>query len=252
MPDAPHTQRSSSSRRRRPAWAAGAPAVLGGVALLAASCQFAAMEASYGVRFVLDGQTWTPLSVASVDEALSSLPPEVRASLGNPALGPLHLLSNETGTDLTGWSPYGRAANYYSNHRGYNEIVLYPNQTASTVLHEMGHAYQLRSVPPGRIAWVFLDPEFLDFMEATEWRLESSPDEVAAAFEAYQVRFSYHGAPVWSGLSSFDPLEDYANTFAQFFLDPEALRTLSPERYEWMASHLPGVQPDTAFALTGG
>jgi hypothetical protein len=209
------------------------------VALFLTACNFAALEARFGVRFVEEGQTWTPGTVASVTRALELLPPEVRARLGNPSLGPLLILSNETGTDVTGWSPYGRGANYYTNHKGYNEIVLYPNQSVFTVLHELGHAYQLRNVPPGRVAWVYLDSEFRDFMVATGWVLESSPDEVRASFEAYQVRLSYRGTFTWTGLSSFDPLEDYANSFAMFFSDPARLQGLSPERYEWMAAHLP-------------
>ena len=236
------------SVRRPVAASVVAPLMLGSAALALTSCSFGALEARLGVRFVQEGQTWTPGTVAAVTLALESLPPEVRARLGNPDLGPLLILSNETGADVTGWSPFGRPANYYSNHKGYNEIVLYPDQSRFTVLHELGHAYQLRSVPPGRIAWVFLDPEFLDFMAATGWRLESSPEEVTASFEAYQVRVSYHGAFVWTGLSSFDPLEDYANSFAMFFSDPARLRELSPERYGWMATHLPGVGEDLAVA----
>lgn len=219
-----------------------APLMLGSAALVMGSCHVAALEARFGVRFVEEGQTWTPGTLAAIAEALELLPPEVRALLGNPGLGPLLLLSNETGTDVTGWSPYGRPANYYSNHRGYNEVVLYPDQSVFTVLHELGHAYQLRTAPPGRIAWVFLDPEFLDFMAAAGWTLESSMEDVKASFEAYQVRVSYRGAPVWEGLSRFDPLEDYANSFAMFFRDPSRLRELSPERYHWMATHLPGVR----------
>ncbi len=238
-------------RRRSPGMAPAsvvAPLMLGGAALLLTSCHFAAIEARFGVRFVEEGQTWTPGTVASVTRALELLPEEVRARLGNPALGPLLILSNENGADVTGWSPYGGAANYYANHKGYNEVVLYPDQSVLTVLHELGHAYQLRGAPPGRIAWVFLDPEFLDFIRATGWRLESSPDEVRASHEAYQVRTSYHGTFVWEGLSRFDPLEDYANSFALFFADPERLRELSPERYEWMAAHLPGVAAPEAAA----
>lgn len=241
-----------AQRRRRAAGVAPAsvvaPLMLGGAALLLTSCHVAALEARFGVRFVEEGQTWTPGTLASVTRALELLPPEVRSQLGNPALGPLLLLSNEGGVDVTGWAPYGAPANYYANHKGYNEIVLYPDQSVVTVLHELGHAYQLRGVPPGRIAWVFLDPEFADFMQATGWRLESSPEEVRASYEAYQVRVSYHGGFVWEGLSRFDPLEDYANAFALFFADPERLRRLSPERYDWMATRLPGVA--TTWAAT--
>ncbi len=219
------------------------PVVLGATVILSASCQFATLELQYGVDFVEEGQVWDPASLQSVTTALSLLPPEARAQLGNPSLGPLHISSNYTGTSLTGWSPYGRGANYYTNHKGYNEVVLYPAQPVTTVLHEFGHAYQLRGVPPGRIAWVFLDAEFQDFMAATGWQVHSSREEIEAAREAYQVSFSYAGDNVWNNLSAFDPLEDYANSFAMFFADPERLRLLSPVRYDWMATRVGAAQP---------
>ena len=49
---------------------------------------------------------------------------------------------------------------------------------------------------------------------------------------------SSHGPHVWQTLSNPDPTEDYANSFALFYLDPERLRELSPLRYQWMRQHV--------------
>lgn len=203
-------------------------------AVLAAGCQLAALEAQYGVHFVIEGQTWDAASVGAVADALNRLPPHIRSQLGNPRLGQLRFLDNPDGRTSSGWSPYGRAANFYSNYEGKNEIVLAPDQGTFTVLHELGHAYQLRATEPGRNAHVLLDPEMRDFMATTGWRLLSSDAEVLAATEPYEVRLAYEGPPVWDSVSRDDPLEDYANSFALFFLDPGRLQQLSPARYQWM------------------
>ena len=58
--------------------------------------------------------------------------------------------------------------------------------------------------------------------------------ELAADHDQTELRFAYDGQKVWSYLSFPDPLEDYANSFALFFYDPERLRQLSPVRYDWM------------------
>jgi hypothetical protein len=40
-------------------------------------------------------------------------------------------------------------------------------------------------------------------------------------------------------MSNDDPLEDFANSFAMYFLDPGALQQSSPGRYAWMAATFP-------------
>jgi hypothetical protein len=195
--------------------------------------------ATAGVVLVIEGQAWDETSLANVDEALSLLPASVLSRLGNPALGALHILVNTEGRSMSGSQPYGGAANYFSTNDGRNELVLYPGQGVATVLHEMGHAYNLRATAAGHYAQVLIDPEMESFLAATSWRVVTPRDAVATAVDHTQVAFDYEGTFTWPEVSHFDPLEDYANTFAMYYTDPSGLRAASPERFGWMASNLP-------------
>ena len=199
----------------------------------------------YGVEIVVEGQTWDEASLDAVMAALESLPSQVLHSLGNPAYGPLRILSNPGAATLSGTRPYAQGANFYYNTDGRNEIVLMPSQGTLTVLHEMGHAYQMRGVPAGRYAWVYLDSEMGDFIVATGWRLLSYDDDVKASWDGTDLLFRYDGPPVWKYLSRQEPAEDFANAFAYFFYDPAALATFSPARYDWFLRHaaMEGWQP---------
>ena len=192
-----------------------------------------------GVVFVFDGQEWDEISLTNVDRALSALPSRLLATLGNPAFGPLTVLVNRHGRTLSGRQPYGQAANFFSTSEGRNELVLFPQQRPQTVLHELGHAFNLRRQPAGGYALVLLDPEMESFMAATGWRLLSSRAEVMAARDHLQVALAYDGPAVWSRLSNDDALEDFANSFALYYFNPEQLRALSVERYDWFAANLP-------------
>lgn len=192
-----------------------------------------------GIVLLTEGQVWDAASLANVDAALRLLPPAVRAALGNRALGPLHILVNREGRSISGRQPYGGPANYFSTNDGLNEVVLYPGQSVATVLHELGHAYNLRSVPAGRYALVLLDGEMQSFMAATGWRLASTPEQVLAAVDQRRVAYAYEGGVTWPRLSHHDPLEDFANSFALYYADPARLQELSPARYRWFAAHLP-------------
>ncbi len=197
-------------------------------------------EDTYGVQIVTAGQTWDNVSLNAVFDALGRLPPDVISRLGNPDLGKLYILCNDQSRDLSGAKVYSTGANFYSTNDGRNEIILFPDQTTKTVLHEMGHAYQLRMTPAGHYAAVFSQPEMRDFMAATGWRLLSSDSELAAAVDQTQLTFAYDGPPVWQSMSNNDPLEDYANSFALYFYDPAQLKQVSPERYQWMAANAGG------------
>ncbi len=201
-------------------------------------CQVQQARDAYGVEIVTDGQTWDDLSLNTVLEALGKLPTHVVNELGSRIYGPLYILSNSDSRDMSGSKVYSSGANFYSNDDGRNELVLYPDQGTLTVLHELGHAYQLRMTPPGRYAWVFFQEEMRDFMAATGWRLLSSDADVAAAVDQTQLKFAYDGPQVWQYMSNNDPLEDYANSFALFFYDPQKLQQLSPERYQWMLANV--------------
>lgn len=192
----------------------------------------------YGVEIVLEGQTWDPLSLQAVLDSLGRLPPHVVRGLGSSFFGRLYILANREARTISGQTLYSAPANFYSNNEGRNELVLVPGQGTRTILHELGHAYQMRLVPPGRYAWVFFQQEMRDFMRATDWRLLNSDADVAAAHDQTELRFAYDGPQVWSYLSLPDPLEDYANSFALFFHDPAELAQLSPARYDWFLRHV--------------
>ena len=205
---------------------------------VAASCPVEEARERYGVEIVVDGQSWNPLTLQAVLDALSLLPPHVVRDLGSPFYGRLYVLANRDARTLSGQSLYSNPANFYSNNEARNELVVVPGQGTRTILHELGHAYQMRMTPPGRYAWVFFQQEMRDFMQATGWRLLSSDAEVAAAHDQTEIHFAYDGPQVWSYLSHQDPLEDYANSFALFFDDPEELARISPARYQWFLSHV--------------
>ncbi len=198
------------------------------------ACEAQKARELYGVEIVLVGQSWDEASLSAVNDALSRLPSHVVRQLGSRFNGRLYILCNADSRSLSGASVYSHGANFYSTNEGRNELVLYPDQSALTVLHELGHAYQLRLTPAGRYAWVFFQDEMRDFMNATGWVLLTPDSGVAAAIDQTQLSFSYSGQSVWESMSNFDPLEDYANSFALFFYDPERLRELSPVRYDWM------------------
>ena len=228
---------SSPSRRRLPVRLLLAACLLL-VTGVAATCPVDEARDRYGVEIVLEGQSWDALTLQAVMDALSLLPPHVVQNLGSPFYGRLYILCNRDARTLSGQSLYSSGVNFYSNNDGRNELVLVPDQGTRTVLHELGHAYQMRLTPPGRYAWVFFQQEMRDFMQATGWRLLSSDAEVAAAHDQTELRFAYDGPQVWSYLSFPDPVEDYASSFALFFDDPAGLASLSPVRYEWFLSHV--------------
>ena len=201
-------------------------------------CQVQQARDNYGVEIVTDGQAWDDMSLNTVVDALGRLPDHVVRQLGSRTYGRLYILSNAESRSMSGEKVYDSGANFYSNNDGRNELVLFPDQGTRTVLHELGHAYQLRMTPPGRYAWVFFQQEMRDFMSATGWRLLSSDADVAAALDQTQLSFAYDGPQVWQSMSNFDPLEDYANSFALFFYNPHQLQQLSPARYQWMLANV--------------
>jgi hypothetical protein len=228
---------ASSYRRRLPLRLLLAACVLL-VTGVAATCPVQEARERYGVEIVLEGQSWDALTLQATMDALALLPQHVVRNLGSSFYGRLYILCNQEARTLSGQSLYSSGANFYSNNDGRNELVLVPDQGTRTILHELGHAYQMRLVPPGRYAWVFFQEEMRDFMQATGWRLLSSDAEVAAAHDQTELQFAYDGPQVWSYLSFADPLEDYANSFALFFDDPAELARLSPVRYEWFLNHV--------------
>lgn len=205
---------------------------------LATSCVLEQIRQDYAVEVVTEGQSWDEEGLATLEDALAKLPEHIVERLGNRHYGRLHVLSNADGAASDGWQPYGDGANFYSNAGERNELVLLPHQSVRTILHELGHAYQMRDVPSDRYAWVFFQSEMREFMAATGWELLSSNEEVAAARSVADLRFSYGGPHLWERMSNEDPAEDYANSFALYFDDPQALERLSPERYDFIAAYV--------------
>jgi hypothetical protein len=212
--------------------------LLGLLAAVLSACVLDDIRARYGVEVVTEGQTWDEEGLSAVVDALERLPDHVVRRLGNRYYGRLHVLSNADGAALDGWQPFSEPANYYSNFGDRNELVLVPGQSVRTILHELGHAYQMREVPSDRYAWVFFQSEMGEFMEATGWKLLSTDEEVAAARSVAELRFSYAGERIWGRVSNDDPVEDYANAFALYFWDPDELERLSPERFSFIDGHV--------------
>jgi hypothetical protein len=185
-------------------------------------------------------QTWSGDSRRTVDRALALLPQAVRESLGNPTLGPLYVSVSADGHTLSGEQPYGHAANFFTTNEGRNEVVLFPDQGLLTVLHELGHAYNLRRTPAGSYAAVYLDDEMLSFMSAAGWRLLTPPDRLKYIRDQSQVELVHDGDPIWTDLSRDDALEDFADSFALYFAYPDRLKALSPSRFAWFQARFRG------------
>jgi hypothetical protein len=211
---------------------------LGLLVAFASSCVLEQLRQQYRVEVVTEGQSWDEDGLASLATALDRLPDHIVERLGNPHYGRLHVLSNGDGAASDGWQPYSEGANFYSNAGERNELVLLPNQSVRTILHELGHAYQMRDVPSDRYAWVFFQSEMREFMDATGWQLLSSDEEVAAARSVADLSLAYSGPRIWERMSNEDPAEDYANSFALYFDDPAALKRLSPERFDFIDTYV--------------
>ena len=73
-------------------------------------------------------------------------------------------------------------------------------------------------------------------MGVTGWRIKTPPEVLAGIRDHTRVEIAYGGSMIWTSLSRNDPLEDFANSFAMYFLDPASLQQMSPDRYTWMAA----------------
>ncbi len=207
------------------------------VIVVEAPAPVAAAPTAAGRIALIGASQWDAVSLANVQAAVAALPSSVQAKLGNPAFGQVKILVNSQGRTASGFQPYGQAANFFSTNESTNEVVLYPQQSAFTILHELGHAYNLRFSPAGNYASVLAMPEMQSFMAATGWVLLTPVAQVAGMYDHSQVSLSYNGAPVWTSMSRNDPLEDFANSFATYFLNKADLAARSPERYAWFVSH---------------
>ncbi len=147
---------------------------------------------AYGVRIVVDGQDWgaddaaQTANVQAVISGIDRLPATVISAVVAHVNGPLTFVSNDQGSTLDGWQPYGgQPMTYYTNSdqsiAGYhasNQVVLSVGATSMSIGHEIFHAYQFRSVGPDEYALALLQPEVRSFMEAVGWRQIGSDEEV--------------------------------------------------------------------------
>lgn len=187
------------------------------------------------------GANWDTMTRAQILEAIALLPRSVLSHLGNSGLGPIIINVNSEGRTLGGRQPYGAAANFFSTNEGRNELVLFPQQGTLTVLHELGHAFNLRNIPAGSYAQVMLDQEMQSFLAVAGWQILTPAETLKGLKDQAKIEFRYGGPVIWPNPSREDPLEDFANSFAYYFAAPETLRQLSPERYQWFASLMSSV-----------
>ncbi len=197
----------------------------------------APVEEASSLVLLIDAEDWDLVTLSNVEQALALLPSAVKTQLGNSELGILNITVSTEGVASTGSQPYGGPANYFTTNDDVNEVVLYPRQPVLTILHELGHAYNLRHSPAGDYASVLLGSEMQSFMVMAGWQVLTPSEEVISMIDHARVSFAYEGEPLWSSLSREDPLEDFANSFALYFGDPSRLAELSPERYQWFAAH---------------
>ena len=103
---------------------------------------------------------------------------------------------NLEGRTVSGQQPYGGPANFYATHEGRSELVLYPAQRVRTILHELGHVYNLRHAPPGRYAHVYLDPQMQSFLDAAGWQVLTDASQLPGLIAQSQVAVALQEPPI--------------------------------------------------------
>ena len=196
-------------------------------------------DEAYDVRIVVAGQDWgvdgaaQTANVEAVISAIDRLPATVISAVVAHANGRLTFVSNDQGSTLDGWQPYGgQPMTYYTNSdqsiAGYhasNQVVISVGATSMSIGHEIFHAYQFRSVGPDQYALAMLQPEVRSFMEAVGWRQIGSDEEVRQAVNQ-----------PWSELDSLYVYEGRALTYSS---TSGATSTIS------------AANPTEAFAIAG-
>lgn len=122
---------------------------------------------------------------------------------------------SKDGCTAEGYCPWGGKAQANFFYQPTHEVVLGPNQGAFQVLHEFCHTWQGRLCPDS-------DDSLSCWADTPEGR----------AFPTTPPPSSWY-------LSGDSKLEDAANTCAEYQLDSNKLKTLSPERYSWATEYLP-------------
>ena len=77
------------------------------------------------------------------------------------------------------------------------------------------------------------------FLTVTGWEVLAPREQIAQSVDHMRLNYQYNGSFRWQEVSKFDPLEDFANSFAMYYNDASGLKAQSAERYGWMAANLP-------------
>ncbi len=219
----------------------------------------------YGVRIVLEGQDWGPdgasqeANVGAVISAIDRLPLRVTSSVVAHPHEPLTFVSNQRGSTVDGWQPYGAfPMTFYTNsdqgpagRRPANEVVLVTGSSDLSIAHEVLHAYTFREVGPDRYVLALLGDEMGSFMAATGWRQLGTDDQVTEAaddpWEAVNALFAYEGRPLayataagsTVALAPPNPLEAFAVAGSIYYARPEGMALPDwPEYWAWFDHNL--------------
>ncbi|MCH6556065.1 MAG: hypothetical protein IH797_05600, partial [Chloroflexi bacterium] len=203
-------------------------------------------DEAYGVRIVVDGQDWgaddaaQTANVQAVISAIDRLPATVISAVVAHVNGPLTFVSNDQGSTLDGWQPYGgQPMTYYTNsdqsiagYQASNQVVLSVGATSMSIGHEIFHAYQFRSVGPDQYALALLQPEVRSFMEAVGWRQIGSDEEVRQTvnqpWSALDSLYAYEGRALTyttaggstGTITAPNPVEAFAITGSMYYTPP--------------------------------
>ena len=220
---------------------------------------------AYGVRIVVDGQDWgaddaaQTANVQAVISAIDRLPATVISAVVAHASGRLTFVSNDQGSTLDGWQPYGgQPITYYTNSdqsiAGYhasNQVVLSVGATSMSIGHEIIHAYQFRGVGPDQYALALLQPEVRSFMEAVGWRQIGSDDEVRQTvnqpwseldslyvYEGRALSYSSTGGAT-STIIAANPVEAFAIAGSFYYTRPSWMSLPDwPEYWAWFQANV--------------
>ena len=222
-------------------------------------------DEAYGVRIVVDGQDWgaddaaQTANVQAVISAIDRLPATVISAVVAHVNGPLTFVSNDQGSTLDGWQPYGgQPMTYYTNsdqsiagYQASNQVVLSVGATSMSIGHEIFHAYQFRSVGPDQYALALLQPEVRSFMEAVGWRQTGSDEEVRQTvnqpWSELDSLYVYEGRALTysstngatSTISAANPAEAFAIAGSFYYTRPSWMPLPDwPEYWSWFQANV--------------
>jgi hypothetical protein len=224
------------------------------------------VEIKHNVSLEYDGKYWTEDEIAQIDRALSRLPDHL-------------VLENDiksfirVGTIPGGFAGFNVAGRLRISDDAVADGLLsqYPGAAKAgdtslmeTILHETAHSFQNT-------------PRFKEYSDIAGWRLvgpagayrnlpnggEVKGSEVGITDDPDGIYIlmnqSSRGSYVYRkgaefGSSTYgrsNPQEDFAETLAEFLLDPESLKREAPHKYEFMASFASPRDPLQGWRASG-